>query len=106
MDDNNILNDENLDRLGYIKECDMFSIIDKQFDKKREKKRVERVVFISTLIIVFVSLITCLAIIIPKIAVIDKKIMDIPKLLVGYYFVSISMMMLLIIPIRKRKKSY
>lgn len=106
MDDNNILNDKNLDMLGYIKEFDMFSIVYKQFDKKREKKRVKRVVFISTLIILFVSLITCLAISMPKIAVVDKKIIDISKLLIGYYFVSISMMMLLIIPIRKRKKSY
>ena len=54
MDDNNILNDKNLDMLGYIKEFDMFSIVYKQFDKKREKKRVKRVVFIYTLIILFV----------------------------------------------------
>ena len=42
----------------------------------------------------------------PRIAVIDKRIMNIPKLIIGYYFVSVSMMMLLIIPIIKRKKSY
>ncbi|SCJ94984.1 Uncharacterised protein [uncultured Clostridium sp.] len=106
MDDNNILNDENLDNLGYIKEFDMFSLVDKQFDKKRERKRIKRVVLISTLVIVFVSLIICLAIIMPKIAVADKKVIEISKLLIGYYFVSISMMMLLIIPIIKRKKSY
>ena len=106
MDDNNMLNDENLDNLGYIKEFDMFSLVDTQFNKKRERKRIKRVVFISTLMIVFVSLITCLAIIMPKIVVVDKKVIDISKLLIGYYFVSISMMMLLIIPIIKRKKSY
>ena len=106
MDDSNMLNDESLDKLGYIKELDIFSIVDKQFDKKRERKRVKRAIFISILIVVFVSLITCLAIIMPRIAVIDKRIMNIPKLIIGYYFVSVSMMMLLIIPIRKRKKSY
>ncbi|MBC5629921.1 hypothetical protein H8S20_13645 [Clostridium sp. NSJ-6] len=106
MDDNNMLNDENLDNLGYIKEFDMFSLVDTQFNKKRERKRIKRVVFISTLMIVFVSLITCLAIIMPKIVVVDKKVIDISKLLIGYYFVSISMMMLLIIPAIKRKKSY
>lgn len=106
MDDNNILNDENLDNLGYIKEFDMFFLVDKQFDKKRERKRIKRVVLISTLVIVFVSLIICLAIIMTKIAVADKKVIEISKLLIGYYFVSISMMMLLIIPIIKRKKSY
>lgn len=106
MDDSNMLNDESLDKLGYIKELDIFSIVDKQFDKKRERKRVKRAIFISILIVVFVSLITCLAIIMPKIAVIDKRIMNIPKLIIGYYFVSVSMMMLLIIPIIKRKKSY
>ena len=53
--------------------------------------------------IVFVSLITCLAIIMPKMVVVDKKVIDISKLLIGYYFVSISMMMLLIIPAIKRK---
>ena len=101
-----MLNDENLDNLGYIKEFDMFSLVDTQFNKKRERKRIKRVVFISTLMIVFVSLITCLAIIMPKIVVVDKKVIDISKLLIGYYFVSISMMMLLIIPAIKRKKSY
>lgn len=101
-----MLNDESLDKLGYIKELDIFSIVDKQFDKKRERKRVKRAIFISILIVVFVSLITCLAIIMPRIAVIDKRIMNIPKLIIGYYFVSVSMMMLLIIPIIKRKKSY
>ena len=106
MDDSNMLNDESLDKLGYIKELDIFSIVDKQFDKKRERKRVKRAIFISILIVVFVSLITCLAIIMPGIAVIDKRIMNIPKLIIGYYFVSVSMMMLLIIPIIKRKKSY
>lgn len=106
MDDNNMLNDENLDNLGYIKEFDMFSLVDTQFNKKRERKRIKRVVFISTLMIVFVSLITCLAIIMPKIVVVDKKVIDISKLLIGYYFVSISMMMLLIIPAIKRNKSY
>ena len=106
MDDNNMLNDENLDNLGYIKEFDMFSLVDTQFNKKRERKRIKRVVFISTLMIVFVSLITCLAIIMPKIVVVDKKVIDISKLLIGYYFVSISMMMLLSIPAIKRKKSY
>ncbi|CUO36510.1 hypothetical protein H8S10_01720 [Clostridium sp. NSJ-49] len=106
MDDSNMLNDESLDKLGYIKELDIFSIVDKQFDKKRERKRVKRAIFISILIVVFVSLITCLAIIMPRIAVIDKRIMNIPKLIIGYYFVSVSMMMLLIIPIIKRKKSY
>ncbi len=106
MDDNNMLNDENLDNLGYIKEFDMFSLVDTQFNKKRERKRIRRVVFISTLMIVFVSLITCLAIIMPKIVVVDKKVIDISKLLIGYYFVSISMMMLLIIPAIKRNKSY
>ena len=106
MDDSNMLNDESLDKLGYIKELDIFSIVDKQFDKKRERKRVKRATFISILIVVFVSLITCLAIIMPRIAVIDKRIMNIPKLIIGYYFVSVSMMMLLIIPIIKRKKSY
>lgn len=106
MDDNNMLNDENLDALGYIKGSDIFSIIDEQFDKKREKKRMMKVILISTLIVVFISLIICLTIIMPKISGIDKKVMDIPKLLVGYYFISVSMMMLLIIPIRKRKKSY
>ena len=102
MDDSNMLNDESLDKLGYIKELDIFSIV----DKKRERKRVKRAIFISILIVVFVSLITCLAIIMPRIAVIDKRIMNIPKLIIGYYFVSVSMMMLLIIPIIKRKKSY
>lgn len=106
MDDSNMLNDESLDKLGYIKELDIFSIVDKQFDKKRERKRVKRAIFISILIVVFVSLITCLAIIMPRIAVIDKRIMNIPKLIIGYYFVSVSMVMLLIIPIIKRKKSY
>ncbi len=106
MYDSNMLNDESLDKLGYIKELDIFSIVDKQFDKKRERKRVKRAIFISILIVVFVSLITCLAIIMPRIAVIDKRIMNIPKLIIGYYFVSVSMMMLLIIPIIKRKKSY
>ena len=101
MDDSNMLNDESLDKLGYIKELDIFSIVDKQFDKKRERKRVKRAIFISILIVVFVSLITCLAIIMPRIAV-----MNIPKLIIGYYFVSVSMVMLLIIPIIKRKKSY
>ena len=50
MDDSNMLNDESLDKLGYIKELDIFSIVDKQFDKKRERKRVKRAIFISILI--------------------------------------------------------
>lgn len=104
--DNNMLNDENLDKLGYIKEFDMFSIVDKEFDKKQEIKRIKRAIFIAALIILFISLIVCLGVIMPNIAIGDKKVIDISKLLIGYYFVSVSMMMLLIIPIRKRKKSY
>lgn len=101
--DNNILNDKNLDELGCIKDIDLFSIVDKEFDKKREKARIKRIVGISTLIILFISLVACLIVILPRTPITNKNIF---KLLVGYYFVSVSMMMLLIIPIRKRKKSY
>lgn len=101
--DNNILNDKNLDELGYIKGVDLYSIVDKEFDKKREKARIKRVVGISTLIILFMSLVACLIVILPRAPILNKNIF---KLLAGYYFISVSMMMLLIIPIRKRKKSY
>ena len=101
--DNNILNDKNLDELGCIKDIDLFSIVDKEFDKKREKARIKRIVGISTLIILFISLVACLIVILPRTPIQNKNIF---KLLAGYYFVSVSMMMLLIIPIRKRKKSY
>lgn len=101
--DNNILNDKNLDELGCIKDIDLFSIVDKEFDKKREKARIKRIVGISTLIILFISLVACLIVILPRTPIPNKNIF---KLLAGYYFVSVSMMILLIIPIRKRKKSY
>ena len=101
--DNNILNDKNLDELGCIKDIDLFSIVDKEFDKKREISIVSGAIFPSSLIILFISLVACLIVILPRTPIPNKNIF---KLLAGYYFVSVSMMMLLIIPIRKRKKSY
>lgn len=98
--DNNILKDEKLDELGYIKNIDLYSIVDREFDKKRERKRIREAVGISTLVIIFILLIVCLIIILPNSQIQNAKLI---KLLVGYYFISVSMMMLLIIPIRKRK---
>ena len=106
MDNKDILNDENLDQLGCIKECDLFSIVDNEFDKKREKKRVRKIIGISTLIIIFISLSVCMTFIMSKVQVPNKKIPDISKLLLVYYFISLTTMMVLIIPIKKRKKSY
>ena len=106
MDNKDILNDENLDQLGCIKECDLFSIVDNEFDKKREKKRVRKIIGISTLIIIFISLSVCMTFIMSKVQVPNKKMQDISKLLLGYYFISLTTMMVLIIPIKKRRKSY
>lgn len=106
MDNKNILNDENLDQLGYIKECDLFSIVDNEFDKKREKKRIRNIIGISTLIIIFISILVCMTFVMSKVQIPNKKIPDISKLLLGYYFISVTTMMVLIIPMKKRRKSY
>lgn len=103
MDDNNLLNDEKLDELGYIKNIDVFSLVDKEFDKKREKQRIRKTIGIASAVIVFVSFIVCLIAVMPMTPIRNNRLLQI---FIAYYFISVSMMMLLIIPIKKRRKSY
>lgn len=100
--DKNILNDNKLDELGFIKDINLYDIVDEEFDKKREKKRIKNAILISTLIITFISLTVCILFVLSKINFEGAKII---KLLVSYYFITVSAMMILIIPITKRMKS-
>lgn len=106
MDNNNILNDENLDKLNFIKKIDTYSIVDKEFDKKRNTKKVWMVIEVS----VFVILIAILGLILSK-GFIDKLILNksfldkvILRGILGYYILSIWTLMLLIVPIIKKKR--
>lgn len=106
MDNNKILNDDNLNELEFIKKIDTYSIVDKEFNRKREKKKIWRSIGISTFIVLFTILILMINKILPNIITLSKNGVEkmFLKGIIGYYILSVWGVMLLIIPIMKRKR--
>ena len=106
MDNNKILNDDNLNDLGFIKKIDTYAIVDKEFDKKREWKKVWMVIGVS----IFIIVTSILSIMISKVfngkIIISKEFLDkiLLKGIITYYILFVWGLMLLIVPIIKRRK--
>ncbi|MDU4884087.1 MAG: hypothetical protein E6176_09310 [Clostridium celatum] len=106
MDNNKILNDDNLNELGFIKKIDTYAIVDKEFDKKREWKKVWMVIGVS----IFIIVTSILSIMISKVfngkIIISKEFLDkiLLKGIITYYILFVWGLMLLIVPIIKRRK--
>ena len=106
MDNNKILNDDNLNELGFIKKIDTYAIVDKEFDKKRELKKVWMVIGVS----IFIMVTSILSIMISKVfngkIIISKEFLDkiLLKGIITYYILFVWGLMLLIVPIIKRRK--
>ena len=103
---NKILNDDNLNGLGFIKKIDTYAIVDKQFDKKREFKKDWMVIGVS----IFIMVTSILSIMISKVfnskIIISKELIDkiLLKGIITYYILFVWGLMLLIVPIIKRRK--
>lgn len=106
LDNNKILNDDNLNDLGFIKKIDTYAIVDKEFDKKRELKKVWVVIRVS----IFIMVTSILSIMISKVfnskIIISKEFLDkmLLKGIITYYILFVWGLMLLIVPIIKRRK--
>ena len=106
LDNNKILNDDNLNDLGFIKKIDTYAIVDKEFDKKRELKKVWVVIRVS----IFIMVTSILSIMISKVfnskIIISKELIDkiLLKGAIAYYILFVWGLMLLIVPIIKRRK--
>ena len=106
LDNNKILNDDNLNDLGFIKKIDTYAIVDKEFDKKRELKKVWVVIRVS----IFIMVTSILSIMIRKVfnskIIISKEFLDkiLLKGIITYYILFVWGLMLLIVPIIKRRK--
>ena len=106
MDNNKILNDDNLNDLGFIKKIDTYAIVDKEFYKKRELKKVWVVIRVS----IFIMVTSILSIMISKVfnskIIISKEFLDkiLLKGIITYYILFVWGLMLLIVPIIKRRK--
>lgn len=106
LDNNKILNDDNLNELGFIKKIDTYAIVDKEFDKKREWKKVWMVIGVS----IFIIVTSILSIMISKVfnskIIISKEFLDkiLLKGIITYYILFVWGLMLLIVPIIKRRK--
>lgn len=106
LDNNKILNDDNLNDLGFIKKIDTYAIVDKELDKKREWKKVWMVIGVS----IFIMVTSILSIIISKVfnskIIISKELVDkiFLKGIITYYILFVWGLMLLIVPIIKRRK--
>lgn len=106
LDNNKILNDDNLNELGFIKKVDTYAIVDKEFDKKREWKKVWMVIGVS----IFIMVTSILSIMISKVfnskIIISKEHVDkiLLKGIITYYILFVWGLMLLIVPIIKRRK--
>ena len=106
LDNNKILNDDNLNDLGFIKKIDTYAIVDKEFDKKREWKKVWMVIGVS----IFIMVTSILSIMISKVfnskIIISKEFLDkiLLKGIITYYILFVWGLMLLIVPIIKRRK--
>ena len=106
LDNNKVLNDDNLNELGFIKKIDTYAIVDKEFDKKREWKKVWMVIGVS----VFIIVTSILSIMIGKVfnskIIISKELMDniLLKGVIAYYILFVWGLMLLIVPIIKRRR--
>lgn len=110
MDSNKILDDQNLSSLGFIKEIDIFSIVDVEVDKQRKKENMIKKLLI--LFIVSIILITSiglflilqsqgiLEIVISEMFNINNKLIW----LLGGYIIMTWTVMLLLIPCIKRKR--
>lgn len=106
MDNNKILNDDNLNELDFIKKIDTYAIVDKEFDKKREWKKVWIVIGVSVFIIVISTLSIMIGKTFPSKIIISKQLIEkiLLKGVIAYYILFIWGLMLLIVPIIKRKK--
>lgn len=106
MDNNKILNDDNLNELDFIKKIDTYAIVDKEFDKKREWKKVWIVIGVSVFIIVISTLSIMIGMAFPSKIIISKQLIEkiLLKGVIAYYILFIWGLMLLIVPIIKRKK--
>lgn len=98
MDSNKILSDDNLEDLGLIKEFDIYSLVDREINKKREKLKICSVIISALLILSFGFVL--------GIAVIFLKQKTILMAMISYYILSIWAMMLLMVPFIKRKGFY
>ena len=76
LDNNKILDDDNLNELGFIKKIDTYAIVDKEFDKKREWKKVFMVIGVSVFIIVTSILSIMIGIVFNSKIIISKELMD------------------------------
>lgn len=102
MDYNKYLNDDNLDKLGLINKIDTYEIINREFQRKREVKNT--IILISS-VIVIILLVFCIFNVVNIINV--KKIIDIRwliKTLGVYHIISSWMLMIILLPILKKKR--
>lgn len=98
MDNNKVLRDDNLQRLGVIENMDIYSLVDREIDKKRERLKIYSVI-IAFLIMLSFGVMLSIAVILLK----EKTIL---VAVISYYILSTWAMLLLMIPFIKRKRSY
>lgn len=98
MDNNKVLRDDNLETLDLIKDIDIYSLVDREINKKREKFKVCSII-IATLLVLSLGFMLGLAVTFFK----QKTILVAMGI---YYILSTWVMMLLMIPFIKRKRSY
>ena len=97
MDDKKVLNDDNLEKLNFIKDIDTYCIVDRNLNKKRKNKSL----VIISCGIVFVCLASIFTILIGQFI----KSSGLLNMIIIHYFFSTSILMLLIIPIIKEKRT-
>ena len=100
LDNNKILDDENLNELGFIKKIDTYAIVDKEF------KKVFMVIGVSVFIIVTSILSIMIGRVFNSKIIISKELIDkiLLKGAIAYYILFVWGLMLLIVPIIKRRK--
>lgn len=98
MDGNRILSDDNLEQLDLIKNIDIYSIVDKEIDKKRERIKIWSIATSFFIVLLFATIV--------GIATIVFKTKILLSIISAYYVFSTWGILLLMIPILKRKKVY
>lgn len=97
MDDKKILSDNNLKNLNFIKEINTYDIVDKNLNIKKEN----RIILIGIYGVAFICFLSLLFIEARKITSFTILL----KMIVSYYIFSTWILMFLLIPIIKKKRT-
>lgn len=104
MDENKLLDDSNLERLDFIKSIDVYSIVNKEFDEKRKRNKTKSIIFISITTLIILSISVLLGMFISQ-NIRERDNYSIIGLILGYYFISTWVAMLIVIPLIRKRKS-